>query len=205
MRRAFTLVEVLTVAAIVAILLGVTAYAVGPGIAESRTAPGCASNLRQIAMVYASYAADNDSKLPTKSIFQMSNSYSAEIAGVRRCPLTHGGYWDDYGGALAFQNSTVYQTVLPNHRAIPAVDFERDVLYRCLDHGYAGFVRGTPPGQGRLNNKFTRGFVLGVRLDGSVTKVAPFSCWQFRYFDPAVVTSLPNLWANCDDPAVPPP
>lgn len=62
-RRAFTLIELLTVIAIIAILAGILIPVVGR-VRESARNSQCASNLRQIGMGMSLFSTDNDGMLP---------------------------------------------------------------------------------------------------------------------------------------------
>lgn len=61
--RAFTLIELLTVIAIIGILAAIIIPTVGAVRASAKTS-GCASNLRQIGMAMALYANENGGRLP---------------------------------------------------------------------------------------------------------------------------------------------
>lgn len=58
-RRGFTLIELLVVIAIVAALLGILLPALG-GVRKTAQAVKCSSNMRQVALGWATYANDND-------------------------------------------------------------------------------------------------------------------------------------------------
>lgn len=62
--RAFTLVELLTVVAIVGVLVGITLSAI-PLVRESTNRSRCASNLRQIHTATMAFAIDNQGYLPS--------------------------------------------------------------------------------------------------------------------------------------------
>ncbi len=121
--RAFTLVELLTVLAVVAILAALGFPALGSFMKRADETK-CVSNLRQMGAAIASYAAENNNELPinnspTKGIrwYIMLNPYlgkstSADAEGWRApsifiCPANDpktpgsGKYkiWDDYGYA----------------------------------------------------------------------------------------------------------
>lgn len=65
-RRAFTLIELLTVIAIIGILAAILIPVVGK-VRESAKQATCASNLRQIGQAYLMYAGDHDERLPAAS------------------------------------------------------------------------------------------------------------------------------------------
>lgn len=62
-QKAFTLVELLTVIAIISILAGILVPVVGSARAKGRTA-GCISNLRQIGIAFQLFAISNHDSLP---------------------------------------------------------------------------------------------------------------------------------------------
>ena len=198
-QKAFTLFEILTVCAIIGILSGLVLLIAGPGIAKSKTQPGCEAHLRQVAVAYNLYMADNDSKLPTRSLTdRWGTTYEPQLANLARCPLTHGVYWDAIYMAIGDKDSVAYADKFPNGKPIPVFDSEKDVLYRCLDHAFGGFSRGDTPGKFRFVYNSV-GTVLGVRLNGTVEKVAPDSCWEFRYNELGTMR-YSNLWGHCDNP-----
>src|SRR6266404_4386392 len=60
---AFTLIEILVVMAIIAILAGLLLPALSSAKAKSKQI-GCVNNLKQVALGFQMYAADNDGRLP---------------------------------------------------------------------------------------------------------------------------------------------
>jgi prepilin-type N-terminal cleavage/methylation domain-containing protein/prepilin-type processing-associated H-X9-DG protein len=62
-RKGFTLVELLTVVAIIALLAALTLGGIG-SMTERSKFPQCASNLRQLAQATFQYAQDNDNQVP---------------------------------------------------------------------------------------------------------------------------------------------
>src|SRR5882724_6620240 len=60
---AFTLIEILIVISIVAILAGLLLPALASAKAKSKQI-GCVNNLKQVALGFQMYAADNDGRLP---------------------------------------------------------------------------------------------------------------------------------------------
>ena len=61
--NAFTLVELITVIAIVLVLAALGAFSIGRGLETAKSAK-CASNLKQLAAAVSSYANDNDGMVP---------------------------------------------------------------------------------------------------------------------------------------------
>jgi prepilin-type processing-associated H-X9-DG protein/prepilin-type N-terminal cleavage/methylation domain-containing protein len=70
-RRAFTLVEMLTVIVVIAIL-GALSFGLAKRLKASATAAKCAGNLRQIGTGYQSFVADNNGSLPYTWDYAMS-------------------------------------------------------------------------------------------------------------------------------------
>ena len=66
MRHGFTLIELLVVVAIIALLLAIGAPAMTRALAITHT-NRCASNMRQLSMANASYAADNNQRLSSSN------------------------------------------------------------------------------------------------------------------------------------------
>lgn len=62
-KKAFTLVELLVVVAVIGILIGIVVPAVNRGIAAADTAR-CAANMRTVGMALTAYAQDHKGKLP---------------------------------------------------------------------------------------------------------------------------------------------
>jgi prepilin-type N-terminal cleavage/methylation domain-containing protein/prepilin-type processing-associated H-X9-DG protein len=65
-RQAFTLIELLVVIAVIALLMGILMPALGKAREAARML-SCGSNQRQVILALASYAHDNDSRLPPNS------------------------------------------------------------------------------------------------------------------------------------------
>ncbi|MCC6729801.1 MAG: type II secretion system protein [Chthonomonadales bacterium] len=103
--RAFTLIEVLLVVAIIGVLAGLILALLEPVRERSREAV-CTSNLRQIGQAYAMYAADYDGAEPTVGVRahhddlgmpsdeQNSNLFETYVNSrdVLFCPSYHGSY-----------------------------------------------------------------------------------------------------------------
>lgn len=77
-RRAFTLIELLTVIAIVGILAAILIPVVGK-VREKAKSASCVSNLRQIGMAIGGYMADNKDKLPCNPYGKTQFGYPADV------------------------------------------------------------------------------------------------------------------------------
>lgn len=202
-KRGVTLVEVLVVVAIVAILVGLTSVAVGPAMSKVKTEPICAQNLKQIATALNLYVADSDGAFPDRQLLGDRGALSAYHLQVK-CPLGTSRYRDDYRRSIDSPKAAAYEglklnTIDPAGRPIPDFDPTKDVLSRCLNHGYEGFNALKGGGAWNRSDPESKGKVLGVRFDTSVTKVPPISCWEFKYL-PKVVISGITSWRSCDRP-----
>lgn len=191
----FTIVEVLIVIGILAVVAGIISIVVGPSVAKSRSTPGCASNLRSIAAAYNLYYNEHNAYPYNLALTlpPLSNDYHLVV----KCPLKGRPYLDEVGTVLSRRSLPVLHTHFPNGLAIPEFNFETDVLVRCLDHGYDGFSRGSSE-YWVISPELTVGKVLGVRLDGSVTKVSPLSCWWYRTQPDDIMDALSSQWQHCD-------
>jgi type II secretory pathway pseudopilin PulG len=104
-RRAFTLIEIILVVAIMIVLVGIVFSAFGP-VRESARERSCVSNLRQIGMAIGLYVADydgidpikgermmhSDLGLPTghsRSVSALFNEY-IKNKSIKYCPSYHG-------------------------------------------------------------------------------------------------------------------
>jgi len=109
--RAFTLVEVLVVLAIIGVLSGIT-FSIVASVKESARLSACASNLHQVAHALALYENDSDGKAPHDRIIDDDNHSDldpthrqawdalAKYAASRqvfRCPSSHRGNQDLLG------------------------------------------------------------------------------------------------------------
>jgi hypothetical protein len=192
-------VEVFVSIAIVTILAGIFLLIAGPGMAKAKTEPRCGSNLHQIAAAYALYETENDGIFPDHSLLFLQPAGSP-LQNVSHCPLNRReGYWDDVQWAKMYALMPVLDKTFPDGKPIPVFDPDKDILYRCLDHAYFGFSRDRHGGMtGILIDEGTHGKVLGVRLNGSVSKVSPLSCYYYRHVVPRSLNVNTELWQNCD-------
>jgi len=92
-RRGFTLVELLVVAAVIGLLLGIALPAV-VGTRETANATVCANNLRQIGLAMHMFAETHDGKFPStyhdgddKSWIYTLAPFMENVDEVRCCPL----------------------------------------------------------------------------------------------------------------------
>src|SRR5438874_1483698 len=65
--RAFTLIEMIVVTGIILVLIAIVFAAMGP-VRERTRETVCTSNLHQIGLAYAMYAADYDGQEPAKGV-----------------------------------------------------------------------------------------------------------------------------------------
>lgn len=128
----FTLMEILTVIAIIAILAGLLMPALNSARREARRAQ-CISNLKQIGIAIHSYALDNDGAFPTGLAgLVVANGYlppgPTGSANILNCPGD--GLQYDYTTGLSTENAGpatgVVQCNTANAHPLPK---GRDILY----------------------------------------------------------------------------
>ncbi|MFZ9914679.1 MAG: type II secretion system protein [Phycisphaerales bacterium] len=71
--RAFTIVEMLAVIGVIAVLLSLVVPAIG-GVRRQARAGGCQSNLRQLGVAVANYAAQNRDRYPAAILYDMTDA-----------------------------------------------------------------------------------------------------------------------------------
>lgn len=96
-RDGFTLIELLVVISIIALLVGILLPALGAARAAARGAV-CMSNMRQIGVMYFTYANDNDDTLPTA--YEMALDHDGKTRG----PHILDRWWDLRPGKLIQDN-----------------------------------------------------------------------------------------------------
>lgn len=109
-RRAFTLVELLVVVAVIALLLGILLPTLSSARAESRRA-ACLANLRTMQTASLAWTLDNDGRLidvglghggsgvtnePGSWITMLAQTYGSPLA--RRCPSDDSPHWPEEDG-----------------------------------------------------------------------------------------------------------
>jgi len=133
----FTLVEILTVIAIIAVL-GAIALPAVQGVRESANQVKCASNMRQIGQAMALFAQDNNGQFPltTHTVMNVEESwiytlapYLGDVDEVRICPA------DPRGDERLEANLTSY--VLNEFIAVP----NRDPFGQLRDEDFTNLRR----------------------------------------------------------------
>lgn len=202
LRRGLTLVEVLVVIGIITLLAGLSLLAFGPGLRLSRTEPTCANNLRQLAVGLNLYMAENDGGVPRIGFVRYESLRGKPFV---RCPLNNAQ--EHYTDALTryFVSSSLIGGTpsnpgTPANPAYPRFDIEKDVLFRCREHGYDGFESGSPMIDVNFGFPGHAGRTLGVRLDTSVRRVPYVSCWELGTQPRGEVIFLPAIVKACDRP-----
>ena len=87
-RRAFTLIELLTVIAIIGVLASILIPVLG-SVRESARSSRCTTNLRQIGMAIQAYASDHKGALPATGFFGVSSYYNRDARNFQNSLLTY--------------------------------------------------------------------------------------------------------------------
>jgi prepilin-type N-terminal cleavage/methylation domain-containing protein len=142
-KRAFTLVEILLVIAILAVLSGIAFAAFGPA-RETGRQRSCASNLRQIGIAIGLYIADYDGLDPTVGVRMDPSQLGLPVNGATFfrtylkdrstafCPSYHGTQ------PISQLGSTYYWPVFANQESVPELDLPGVVARRGADYVLVG-------------------------------------------------------------------
>lgn len=195
------MMEVLVVIGIITLLAGLSLLAFGPGLRLSRTEPTCANNLRQLAVGLNLYMAENDGGVPYLGwVFHEQQRGKPYV----RCPLSPSNetYVDHVRlfRMLTAGRQSPTAPEPPVDRRFPAFDIQRDVLFRCREHGYDGYRKlplGLIKNYGDLGST---GRTLAASLDTSVRKLPYVSCWELGTCDPNVCQHLVEVIRSCHRP-----
>lgn len=144
-------------------------------VSKAKTEPACAQSLKQIATALNLYVADHDGVFPLRLILG-DGGVLASYRLKDKCPSGAIGYAEAFGRAVSKEKSNRTPTLEdPAGRPIPEFDPAKDVLVRCLFHSNDGFnaLKGVVWNR---SDPESRGKLLGVRFDTSVTKVPVISC-----------------------------
>ena len=130
--RGFTLIELLVVISIIALLVGILLPALGAARATARGAM-CKSNMRQIGLMYFTYANDNNEHLPTPEDMQ------GDVAGSQ-LPTR---WWGLRPGDLISENPIQFNgnRYSGNLRLLlPYGLIDKDPAFLCPDIDYGGDI-----------------------------------------------------------------
>ena len=159
---AFTLIELLTVIAIIGILAAILIPVVG-SVRESARSSQCISNLRQIHTAFILYADDNEGRLP----------YGGNRNEVRFSDQLHSNL--RWNGAI-FPYMAETRNMSSDARRAYLFDFAQNAptVFRCLSAGddhqgyhYKSNIRVTPQNQQRHVSRFESTVVLVADGGGS--------------------------------------
>ena len=129
--RAFTLVELLIVVAVIALLIGVLGPALGSAASAARETK-CSSNLRQLGVAWAAYAVDYDGKAAPLAYTDMS------IIGAG-----DGVYWFGTDGSRT-GDVDYSRGILTPYLSAPA---GRDSVFECPAQPWGSYAPQTRTGQ----------------------------------------------------------
>lgn len=94
-KAAFTLIELLVVVAIIGILAGMLLVVLGL-VREQAKATNCMSNMRQLGLVFATFANDNDGSIPGEESDCSSPSRAPSYTGDPTIVNDMNGWWQGY-------------------------------------------------------------------------------------------------------------
>lgn len=132
----FTLIELLVVISIIALLVGILLPALGAARATARGAV-CMSNMRQIGVMYFTYANDNDDTLPTAYEMSLGDD------GKTRGPHMLDRWWDLRPGKLINENPVEFngQRFTNALRLLYPYGFlAKEPQFLCPDIDYGGDI-----------------------------------------------------------------
>lgn len=110
-RRAFTLIELLTVIAIIGVLMAILFPVIGR-VRESSSTTRCASNLRQVGIAIQSYVTENRGTLPPTGFFGVSSYYNRDPRNFQNSLL----------GYLDLKPASSWSTAVENSNYSPMFD-----------------------------------------------------------------------------------
>ncbi|MEO0514251.1 MAG: DUF1559 domain-containing protein [Planctomycetota bacterium] len=118
--KAFTLIELLVVISIIALLIGLLLPALSKAREAARKA-ACASNMRQLGIAVASYAADNDGFAPPAFGF-VSSPYTHD--GITRSSATGFSlpWWTEIYAGQYFGNTHIGHSAWPEGQQVSSSD-----------------------------------------------------------------------------------
>lgn len=201
----FTLIEILTVIAIIMLLGCALCFAILPAIRESGTKTTCASNMAQMVHSAHLYAADNDEVLPyegptsPQSVRYIKATpwdlFCPKYRRFKGVPMTT--YIDEVVRYhLCRQMQPQPSRTLLNGMMSPDFDPSTDSLIKCNQHGSGTYqpldMFGTAYSEPNI-----RGKVLSAYYDGSVRYAPIAPCWEIPW-EPNTPQLTILLIRNCD-------
>lgn len=172
MRRAFSLVEILVVIAILIVLTAIM-FSILAKSRESGNEAACTTHLYQLAMAAAMYEQDHDGKLSSNlfSDVRSLNPYvkSSDIWYCKQDPFPKGANaqasrW--FGGKVSYFPPV---TILPGFMEALSSRDDNPGVFACLVHGQR-LSQGAIPASAYPGYE---GLVLTVRRDGAVSRRRP--------------------------------
>jgi len=187
--HAFSMKHLLGILGVILFISTLAILIAGPKASKSKLAPICASNLKKIGQAYNLYQEDNDGHFPRWGLVTEPMSFSLNLY----CPMYKLKYSDTYmKGVLKRRVAARFE----DGTLIPKFDPRLDVLARCMSHGYDGY--DNKGSRVTVISPEIRGRVLGVRLDGSVSKVFYLSCFEYTDLPAGTMESYKNAPKYCD-------